>query len=228
MALLRLLHTTSGMNCAIAFGLGVLLAAGTGVQARQQENQWDLPPMSAVFVYEPNGGFSASTDGWNFSILEHVPYNSGLPNVAHAVPKTSQSGSLVTTRFFGYGAAVKGQAADRTRVTAKFDSGETNTTTQDGVGDVTNVTSVFAAQRENKWRTLTVTLDEGELLIQGIIIYFDMDFNYPSVQNVQYRAVNPTTDDYRYMHPHFTVTGGTWETQKLYEPGGEFQGFQRP
>lgn len=202
---------------------GVLLAATATAQTNQLITAWSATAHAGVFEYTPEGFPVNPSDGWNFSTSAQnglFPYQPPLYD-NNAMAYTTHVGAKVTTRFYGYGAVVRGlvpkDVEGTVTLTLDGDGRLSNTTVQQGRYEG-KLVEVLAKEKVNKWRTMTLTLDKGAVQFRNISFMQAVTMGYQYAQDSPYRGVNATQFDANGVDQYYSTTGN-WKTERVLEPG---------
>lgn len=200
---------------------GLLLAVA---KANELPATWTGAAHSGVFEFNPSTMPIDPSEGWNFSRMTEdgvFPYNASKPlHDKRARAFTTMVGAQLKAYIFGYNAVVSGWVPDQVETTleAFFDDDEAhaNKTTVKGLQG--RLISLDANGTQNKWRTLTLTLREGEVRVDTIAMVHDLQVSYPSTADMPYKTVNATQFGSGVIQSYYK-TKGDWKTQNVYETG---------
>lgn len=217
------------------FGAGLLssllLAATASAQANDAEpkllgQQWTSPVLAGVFEFSPKQMPIDPSKGWNVSTVRQNGVYPFKPPVfdegSGSQAFTTMAGASMSMQFLGYGAAVRGSVYDNvnTTITLKIETegGEAlvNKTVVRGPKDGILV-QVSDQRSDQKPRTLTVTLEEGQVALTNVTINQGLMMFFPDARSAPFVGVNATEFDAKQVNPYYHGTGN-WECRSVFEP----------
>lgn len=206
----------------------VLLASAAAAQMNQLKAAWTVNPLSAMFDFDPKTFPSDPSLGWNFTTtVQKDGVSAYVPPLFDREPRayTEHPGAKVTTSFYGYGAVVRGRVFRNSTLTLTVagDGRLANTTAiQQGSMEERKLIEVIADDRVNKWRTMTLTVDNGAFQLRNVSFLQTVPMAFQIAQDSPVRGLNATQFNSHEIDKYYHTTG-TWKTEDLLDPTCQFR-----